>query len=135
MKGKILEIDGTGSWTGKYGEMFTYIVRVKTDDQIFTGEVNAKSGAVGDLPYKIGDEVEFEHEPASEPQYNDKMKIKKEGGYLSGEKSEYKNRGFALRFAADLAIARIRATADQAEFSKTEDVIDQADKFVQWLDS
>jgi len=139
MKGKILEIDGTGSWTGKYGEMFTYMVRIKNGatDEIFMGEANAKSGAVGDLPYKIGDEVEFEHEPADEPQYNDKLKIKKEGQENYSGKAKGNNRSFALSYAKDLAVARINTTSAEGhiEFTKTESIIKQADAFVKWLDS
>lgn len=138
MKGKILEIDGTGSWTGKHGEMFTYLVRIQTSDQIYTGEANAKSDKVEGLPYKIGDEVEFEHEPASDPLYPDKLKIKKEGteNYSGKVKDEedpnIKNRIIVLSYAKDLAKARMENGVTPND---TSSIVDQANKFIQWVNS
>lgn len=131
MKGKILEIDGTGSWPGQHGEMFTYLVRIQGDDEIYTGEANAKSERADGLPYKIGDEVEFEHEPASNPNYKDKLKIRKEGSENYGGKAKGSNRSFALSYAKDLAIAHMGRGLN----SDTESIIKQADAFVKWLDS
>jgi len=134
MKGKILEIDYSGSWTGKqYGEMHTYLVRIQGDDQTYFGEANAKSDNAEGLPYKIGDEVEFEHEPSTSPEYHDKLKIKKEGSknYSGGNKSNKedpndKRRGVALSYAKDLVIAgKI----------PLENMYKNADESVKWLDS
>ena len=111
MKGKILEIDGTGSWTSEqYGEMFTYLVRIQTpDEKIFTGEANAKSDTKEGLPYKIGDEVEFEHKENPNIEYPDKLKIKKEEGYSSNRANNKEDlndvrRSVALSYAKDLVI-------------------------------
>lgn len=145
MKGKILEIDGTGSWKSeKYGEMFTYMVRIQTDDQIYTGEANAKSGAVADLPYKIGDEVEFEHEPNVNPSFPDKMKIKKEGNYEGSENHSgkaksnneedpnIKKRIIVMSYAKDLAIARME---NRLGLYDTNWILEQADKLISWVDN
>jgi len=137
MKGKILEIDGTGSWNSeKYGEMFTYLVRIQADVQIFTGEANSKSETVAGLPYKIGDEVEFEFKASENSAYPDRLKIKKEGQENYGGKAKGNNRSFALSYAKDLAVARITSPNVEAEdFTSTKNIIDQAKKFVEWLDS
>jgi len=139
MKGKILEINGTGSWEGKHGVMYVYMIKLQTlNDITFQGEANAKSETIEGLPYKIGEEVEFEH-TESDNAYPDKLKIKKEqkegsSQYLGGEKgSKGNNRSFALSYAKDMAVARINTI--QKKFTKTEDIIKQADAFVQWLDS
>ncbi len=77
MKGKILEIDSTGSWEGQHGVMYTYMVKLQTmNDLTFQGVANAKSETIEGLPYKIGDEVEFEHTESGN-EYPDKLKIKK----------------------------------------------------------
>ena len=136
MKGKILEIGTTGkSWEGQHGKMWTYFVRIKNAvDEIFMGEANSKSETVEGLPYKVGKEVEFEHEPSNDIQYKDKLKIKKEGQsqYL-GNKAKGNNRSFALSYAKDLAVARIGGK-ENTLFTTTKDIIEQADKFVEWLD-
>jgi len=127
MKGKILEIDGTGkSWPSEHGIMCVFSVRIQAlNDLIFAGDANAKSETIEGLPYKVGDDVEFEH-TESTSNYPAKLKIKKEGSYSSGERSESKNRGFALRYATDLVIAgKI----------PLEDIYIVADKNTAWLDS
>jgi len=136
MKGKITNIETTGkSWEGQHGIMWTFFVEIQTmDDKIFRGEANSKSETVEGLPYKIGEEVEFEHEESTNPMYSDKLKIKKEGqSQYSGGKAKGNNRSFALSYAKDLAVARI--ATNEVRFTSTKDIIDQADKFVQWLDS
>jgi len=133
MKGKILEIDYSNSWTGKHGEMHTYLVRIQANDEIFFGEANAKSETAEGLPYKIGDEVEFEHESASNPDYNDKLKIKREEleGYLrdvnrAGNYSKTKgnNRSFAASYAKDLVVA------GKIELKQ---MFEMADKIDEWM--
>ncbi len=145
MKGKILEIDSTGSWEGQHGVMYTYMVKLQTmNDLTFQGVANAKSETIEGLPYKVGDEVEFEHTESGN-EYPDKLKIKNEvaGQYLGREGRDStgggkgSNRAFALSYAKDLAVARIN-TNNAAEINahaKTRDIIDQADTFVKWLDS
>ncbi len=136
MKGKILEIDSTGSWEGQHGVMYTYMVKLQTmNDLTFQGVANAKSETIEGLPYKVGEEVEFEHTESGN-EYPDKLKIKKEvSDYRAGGgNDENKNRSFALSYAKDLAVARINAEAADP-YTKTEDIIKQADAFVKWLDS
>jgi len=134
MKGKILEIETTGkSWEGSHGTMWTYFVQIQTmDDKTFRGEANSKSENINDLPYKIEDEVEFEH-TESQGEYPDKLKIQKEGqSQYSGNKAKGNNRSFALSYAKDLAVARI---ASSGLANDTEVIIKQADAFVKWLDN
>lgn len=136
MKGKILEIKGTGSWESQqYGTMYIYMIKLQTmSDLEFEGEANAKSKTVEGLPYKVGEEVEFEHTESGN-QYPDKLKIKKEDSNYSGGggKAKGNNRSFALSYAKDLAVARMKH--DTNVHTDTESIIKQADKFVTWLDS
>ncbi len=132
MKGKILEIDSTGSWEGQHGVMYTYMVKLQTmNDLTFQGVANAKSETIEGLPYKVGEEVEFEHTESGN-EYPDKLKIKKEGQEnYSGGKQKGNNRSFALSYAKDLAVARINNGMQYDAKS----IIEQADDFVKWLDS
>ncbi len=134
MKGKIIEINPSGSWDGQHGKMYTYMVKIQTmNDLTFYGEANAKSETVEGLPYKIGEEVEFEHTESTNPSFPDKLKIKKEGAdQYQGGKQKGNNRSFALSYAKDLAVARMGAGKTPHD---TKDIINQAEKFVQWLDS
>ncbi len=131
MKGKILEIRPNGSWESQYGEMFVYFVKIDADGIPFEGQANAKSGEVEKLPYKIGDEVEFEHTESENPQYPPSLKIKKEGNYNqpSGKPPKDSNPSFALSYAKDLAVARINTKLP----SCTKDIIEQAQEFLTWL--
>jgi len=133
MKGKILEIDPTGSWEGQHGTMHTYSIKLEMMDGLtIRGEANAKSNNVEDLPYKVGEEVEFEHEEAANPAHPDKLKIKKEGqSSYSGSKAKGNNRSFALSYAKDIAVALI----GQGGKIKKSEIIEIADTFVTWLDS
>ncbi len=139
MKGKILEIEPTGSWEGQHGTMHTYSITLETINGLtFRGEANAKSENVEGLPYKVGEEVEFEHEEATNPAHPDKLKIKKEGQTSSYQgKAKGNNRSFALSYAKDLAVARINNVRIifANPHTKTKDIIDQADAFVKWLDN
>lgn len=144
MKGKILTIDSTGSWEGQYGVMYTYMIKLQTmNDLTFQGEANAKSETIEGLPYKVGEEVEFEH-TESTSSHPDKMKIKKEGadqhqGNSPDKGGKGSNRSFALSYAKDLAVARLNSKTNTDGLgdphTDTESIIKQADKFVQWLDS
>ena len=132
MKGKILEIDSTGSWEGQHGVMYTYMVKLQTmNDLTFQGVANAKSETIEGLPYKVGEEVEFEHTESGN-EYPDKLKIKKEGSDNYSGKQKGNNRSFALSYAKDLAVAKIEKGEPGQE---TTVIIEQADKFVAWLDS
>ncbi len=139
MKGKILEIESSGSWESQHGTMYTYLMKLETQNGLtFRGQANAKSETKEGLPYKVGEDVEFEHEE-SNSSYPDKLKIKKEGAdnYGGGGKMKGNNRSFALSYAKDLAVARINTnnTTEINAHAKTQDIIDQADTFVAWLDS
>jgi len=138
MKGKILEIETTGkSWSRDRELMWVFSVRIQAlNDTVFEGEANAKSETVEGLPYKIGDDVEFEHRESNDG-YPDKLKIKKEGSdNYQGGKQKGNNRSFALSYAKDLAVARMATTVtDKDDHATTKDIINQADKFVAWLDS
>ena len=137
MKGKILEIESSGSWESQHGTMYTYLMKLETENGLtFRGEANAKSETIEGLPYKIGEDVEFEHTESTNS-YPDKLKIKKEGsGNYGNGKQQGSNRAFALSYAKDLAVARMRdPDQDLASFSSTKEIIEQADKFVEWLDS
>ncbi len=137
MKGKILEIDSTGSWDSeKYGMMYTYMVELQTmNDLTFQGQANAKSETIEGLPYKIGEEVEFEHTESGN-EYPDKLKIKKEvaGQYLGRDSTgggKGSNRAFALSYAKDIAVASITKGGN----IKRSEITAMADDFVKWLDS
>lgn len=139
MNGKIKSIDKRGTWSGTHGTMFTYYVEIDSNSgAVVTGEANAKAETIGGLPYKIGDMVEYEHQPSDQPQYDDKLKIKKEGqeqsNYSGGSKAKGNNRSFALAYAKDLAVANIMTGALTID-ATTEDIIETADRFVKWLDS
>ncbi len=134
MKGKILEIIYKDMWEGQYGTMYTFNIKLQTmNDLTFEGDVNAKTDVVNDLWYKVGDEVEFEHTESGN-EYPDKLKIKKEGQENYSGKQKGNNRSFALSYAKDLAVARINTGGDIV-FGSTKDILEQAEKFVQWLDS
>ena len=134
MKGKILEIIYKDMWEGQYGTMYTFNIKLQTmNDLTFQGVANAKSETIEGLPYKVGEEVEFEHTESGN-EYPDKLKIKKEGQEnYSGGKQKGNNRSFALSYAKDLAVARLKH--DTNVHTDTETIIKQADKFVAWLDS
>ncbi len=139
MKGNILEIRPNGSWESQYGEMFVYFVKIDADGIPFEGQANAKSGEMEKLPYKIGDEVEFEHTESENPQYPPSLKIKKEGSYQqpSGKSGKGSNASFALSYAKDIAVAKISlkdaALEDILKDSSTEDILKQAEEFLTWL--
>ena len=132
MKGKILEIIYKDMWEGQYGTMYTFNIKLQTmNDLTFQGVANAKSETIEGLPYKVGEEVEFEHTESGN-EYPDKLKIKKEGQEnYSGGKQKGNNRTFALSYAKDLAVARINNGMQYDAKS----IIEQADDFVKWLDS
>ncbi len=135
MKGKILEIIYKDMWEGQYGTMYTFNIKLQTmNDLTFQGVANAKSETIEGLPYKVGEEVEFEHTESGN-EYPDKLKIKKEGAdnYQNRPDTGGKgsNRSFALSYAKDLAVARINNGMQYDAKS----IIEQADDFVKWLDS
>jgi len=135
MKGKILEINPTGNWESQHGTMYTYSIKLQAlNDTVFQGEANAKSETVEGLPYKIGEDVEFEHTESNNA-FPDKLKIKKEGSDNFQGKQKGTNRSFALSYAKDLAIARMTTPDFPGDHHTTKDIIEQADKFVAWLDS
>lgn len=131
MKGKITEITPNGSWQSEHGEMFVYLIKIDADGIPFEGQANAKSAEVEKLPYKTGEEVEFEHTESGN-QYPDKLKITKEGGsYQQPKPQKGSNASFALSYAKDIAVAKIYNNGGAKAY--TEDIIEQAESFLQWL--
>lgn len=148
MNGKIKSIEKRGSWTGTHGTMYTYYVEIESNSgAVVTGEANAKAETIEGLPYKIGDMVEYEHQPSDNPSYDDKLQIKKEGysgdasqPNYSGGKAKGSNRSFALAYAKDLAVAVVgrggmSSTGQITPRPSDESIIETAQKFVEWLDS
>ena len=122
---KITKLTGNGTWQSNHGLLYKHLIEFENGD---SGEVNTKTE---EPPYKVGEEVSYKITPSGN-QYPDRIKIEQESKG-SGSKNNLfgDKRGFALSYAKDLAVARIRQ--GQREHTDTSSIIAQADKFYEWL--
>jgi len=114
------------TFPGKNGMLYSFYVTMENQD---AGEYQAKTPQQD--YFVVGKETEYEFD-TTYPNYPKIKRAQKE--FTQGGSKPGNNRSFALSYAKDVWVAKVNKESPGDKFFTSNQCIQLADKFVEWLD-